>query len=128
MLKHINPPTIARPASRYSHAVEAPPQARWLYISGQVGVTPEGKALDGFEAQADQAWRNLRAALQAADMDLGDLVRINYYLTDAAHIAAARAVRERYVKEPAPASTMVIVQALASPAWLFEVEGVAAKA
>jgi enamine deaminase RidA (YjgF/YER057c/UK114 family) len=45
-----NPDTIAKPASAYSHAIEVAPGARWLQISGQVGVTPAGVAPDGIEA------------------------------------------------------------------------------
>ena len=43
MLKRHNPGTVAAPFSRYSHGVEAPDNARWLVISGQVGVNAEGK-------------------------------------------------------------------------------------
>ena len=46
MLKTYDPQTVAPPFSRYSHGVEAPTGARWLYISGQVGVTPEGKVAE----------------------------------------------------------------------------------
>jgi enamine deaminase RidA (YjgF/YER057c/UK114 family) len=56
MLKRHNPATVAAPFSRYSHGVEAPDNARWLVISGQVGVTPEGKVLNGAKAQIEQAW------------------------------------------------------------------------
>ncbi len=128
MLKHLNPATIAKPAGRYSQAVEVPAGARLLYISGQVGVTPDGTMLEGFEAQAGQAWRNLLGVLEAAGMGPGDLVRLNYYLTDAANVAALRAVRDRFLKDPPPAATLVMITALASPAWLVEIEAVAAKA
>ncbi|MFI4988414.1 MAG: RidA family protein [Alphaproteobacteria bacterium] len=128
MPKHLNPAAIAKPAGRYSQAVEVPPNARLLYIAGQVGVTPDGTTLEGFAAQADQAWRNLIAVLEAAGMGASDLVRVNYYLTDAANVALARTVRDRYIKDPPPAATLAIISALASPAWLFEVEAVAAKA
>jgi enamine deaminase RidA (YjgF/YER057c/UK114 family) len=128
MLKHTNPKSIAPPVGRYSHSVEVPPNARWLYMAGQVGVKPDGSIADGFEAQADQAWRNMQAILESAGMGLGDLVRITYYLTDAANVAIARTVRDRFIKDPPPASTLVVIKGLATPALLFEVEGVAAKA
>ena len=38
MLKLMNPPTVVKPFSRYSQAVEAPANARWLHISGQVAL------------------------------------------------------------------------------------------
>ena len=60
MLKVITPTTIAPPASNYSHAIEAPPNARWLYVSGQVGVRPDGTMAEGIDDQAHQAWANLK--------------------------------------------------------------------
>ena len=41
MLKTSNPPTVAPPAAMYSHCVEVPPNARWLFTAGQVGVRTE---------------------------------------------------------------------------------------
>jgi 2-iminobutanoate/2-iminopropanoate deaminase len=128
MLKIHNPITLAPPASSYSHAVEIPAGARLLFIAGQVGIRVDGTMADGFEAQCEQAWRNLRLALQAGRMDLPDLVRINYYLLDRADVPTSRAVRERFIKGTPPASTLCVVKSLASPAWLFEIEAVAAKA
>jgi hypothetical protein len=57
MLKTRNPSTIAAPAAKYSHSVEVPPNARWLFTAGQVGVRPEGSIPEGFEAQHDQIWQ-----------------------------------------------------------------------
>ena len=75
MLTQHCPATVAPPFSRYSHGVEAPASARWLHISGQVGVTLEGKVADGAEAQIEQAWRNVLSVLAAAGMGPRDLVK-----------------------------------------------------
>jgi 2-iminobutanoate/2-iminopropanoate deaminase len=128
MLKHQNPKTVAPPFSRYSHGVEAPASARWLYVSGQVGVTPEGKVLDGAEAQIEQAWRNVLSVLEAAGMGPRDLVKVTTFLLDRADLAAARAIRERLLQDAEPASTLLIVAGLASPEWRVEIEAVAAAA
>jgi hypothetical protein len=40
MLKTRNPPAVAAPAAKYRHSVEVPPNARWLFTAGQVGVRP----------------------------------------------------------------------------------------
>ena len=66
MLNYLNPATVVAPFSRYSQAVAVPAGYRWLYISGQVGATPAGTILAGFEAQAAQCWANI-AAILAAD-------------------------------------------------------------
>jgi enamine deaminase RidA (YjgF/YER057c/UK114 family) len=90
-------------------------------------MRPDGTTPEGIEAQAEQAWRNIEAALASAGMEITDLVRVNYYLTDAANIGPARAVRERFLKQPVPAATLLIVKSLAGPEWLVEIEATAAK-
>ena len=47
MLKHYKPDSVAPPFSRFSHAVEVPAGARWLHISGQIGVKPDGTIAEG---------------------------------------------------------------------------------
>jgi 2-iminobutanoate/2-iminopropanoate deaminase len=128
MLKPINPPTVAPPFSRYSQAIEAPGGLRWLHISGQVGVRPDGTVEQGFPAQAERAWNNLLAILAAAGMGPADLVKVNVYLTRAGDVVDSRRIRDTKLAGAAPASTLAVVAALASPQWLFEIEAVAAKA
>ena len=128
MLKPINPPTVAPPFSRYSQAIEAPAGLRWLHISGQVGVRPDGTVEHGFPAQAERAWDNLLTILAAAGMGPADLVKVNVYLTRAGDVVDSRCIRDAKLAGAAPASTLAVVAALASPQWLFEVEAVAAKA
>ena len=122
-----NPPTVHKPVG-YSHAVETPASARWLHIAGQVGQRPDGIIVEGAGAQADQCWANIRALLQAAGMSMADLVKITTFIVDEADLAAVRAARERAVGERKPASSLVIVKKLAHPAWLVEIEAIAAKA
>lgn len=122
------PDTVAPPASDYSHAVEVAPGLRWLHTAGQVGVGPEGTAPPDVEAQADQAWRNLVAVLAAAGMAVTDVVRMTMYLVRADDVPVAQAVRTRFMGGHKPASTLIVVAALARPAYLFEIEAVAAKA
>jgi enamine deaminase RidA (YjgF/YER057c/UK114 family) len=127
MNRHHNPSNIHPPAGLYTHTVETLPGARWLHVAGQLGMRPNGTTPEGIEAQAEQAWRNVEAALASAAMDFADLVRVNYYLTDTAHIAPARAVRDRFLKQPVPVATLLVVKSLAGPEWLIEIEATAAK-
>lgn len=128
MLKRHNPASIHAPASPYTHGVEVPPNARLLFVSGQVGMKPDGSTPADLVAQNEQAWANLKAVLAAAQMGVGDIVRLNAYVVGADGIAAFREVRNRMVGEIKPASTLVVVAALASPAWKVEIECVAARA
>jgi 2-iminobutanoate/2-iminopropanoate deaminase len=115
MLRRITPSTISPPLAHYSHATEVPPNARWLYLSGQVGIEPDGIIPSSFEAQAEACFRNLLAILRDAGMGAADLVRLNTYLVDPDDLAAYMAVRDRHVAAPPPASTLLIVRALARP-------------
>lgn len=126
MLKTYNPQTVAPPFSRYSHGVEVSAGARWLYISGQVGVTPEGKVADGAAAQIEQAWRNVLSVLEAAGMGPRDLVKVTTFLIDRADLPTARTVRDSMLQGAEPASTLLFVAGLASPDWLVEIEAIAA--
>jgi enamine deaminase RidA (YjgF/YER057c/UK114 family) len=128
MLKTSNPPTVAPPAAMYSHCVEVPPNARWLFTAGQVGVRPDGTLAEGFEAQHDQIWRNTLAILADAGMGPENIVRLNVYSTDPNGLKYLKIHREKYLKKGhTPASTWVVVSKLANPLWEVEMETVAAK-
>ncbi len=126
MLKKHNPGAIAAAFSRYSLGVEAPTTARWLYVSGQVGVAPDGAVADGPEAQMEAAWRNVLTILDAAGMGPGDLVKVTVFLTRAEDVGLYREVRDRMLAGAEPASTLIVITALAHPDWLVEIEAVAA--
>jgi enamine deaminase RidA (YjgF/YER057c/UK114 family) len=129
MLKRHNPATVHAPAGKYSHGAEAPAGARLLYVSGQVGVAPDGATATGDAAQCEQAWANVKSVLAAAGMGADVIVKLNAYVTRPDLIPVYRAARDKAVGNAVPpASTLVVVAALANPAWVVEIECVAAKA
>jgi enamine deaminase RidA (YjgF/YER057c/UK114 family) len=126
-LRHLVPKTIRVPFARYSHAIEIPPGARWLVCSGQLGIAADDQIPEAAEAQALLCFEAIGACLAEARMSFADIVRINAYVTDRAHMAAYMAVRDRYVAQPPPASTLVIVTGFTCPEFKVEVEAIAAK-
>ena len=125
-IKH-TPSTVAPPFGPYSHAVEVPPNARLLYMSGEVGVLPDGIIPEGIEAQADASWRNIITILEDAGMSIEDLVKITTYLASSDCVAAAGAARAQYLGAARPASATIILGGFVKPEWLIEIEAVAAK-
>jgi 2-iminobutanoate/2-iminopropanoate deaminase len=123
----IHNPSGMAPGIGYSHGIELPPQARLLYIAGQLGVTGDGKFAAGIAGQAEQAWRNLGTVLQAAGMGYENLIKVTHFLVRREDIAAYREVRAKFLGKHAPASTLLVISALARPEALIEVEAVAAK-
>ena len=128
MLTRITPATLHPPAANYSHATLVPPDARWLYLSGQVGMAPDGAIPEDAAAQAELCFANIETLLREAGMAPADLVRLTTYLLDVRDRAAYMAVRDRFVGSPPPASTLVVISALADPRYRIEIEAVAAKA
>lgn len=122
-----NPSTIAPPFSCYSHGASAPASARWLHISGQVGVTPDGVVPDDAHKQIQLAWDNLIAVLNDAGMTVHDLVKVDGFITRHDMVPLYRLERERRFAGHAAATTMVIVAGLAEPNLLVEIQAVAAR-
>ena len=129
MLKRLNPANVHAPAGKYSHGVEAPPGARLLYVSGQVGAKQDGSTAPTDATQCEQAWTNVKNVLAAAGMGPEDIIKLNAYVTRADLIPVYRDARDTVLGGgPPPASTLVVVAALANPAWVVEIECVAARA
>jgi enamine deaminase RidA (YjgF/YER057c/UK114 family) len=125
----INPETMHRPTG-YTHVVEVT-AGRPVYIAGQVALDPTG-ALVGpgdIRAQTRQVFDNLRAALQAVGASFDQVVKLNYYLVDAAQLPVVREVRDEYLNpRQLPASTAVEVRRLFRDDILIEIEAVAVTA
>jgi enamine deaminase RidA (YjgF/YER057c/UK114 family) len=126
----LNPKTLMPPAG-YSHVAKVN-RGTIVYLAGQVSGDATGKLVGegDFEAQAEQVFRNLKSAVEAAGGSMADIVKLNIYLVaevDTAEVPKLRAIRDRHVNaEKPPASTLVFVSRLARPGWLIEIEAVAA--
>jgi enamine deaminase RidA (YjgF/YER057c/UK114 family) len=128
MIRFINPDALAKSPS-YTHVVEVRGPGRTVYIAGQLGTDRDGNVVGApgdFRAQAVQVFDNLKAALAAVGAGFADVVKLNSYLTDIAHLPILREVRTRYLNAAAlPASTTIAVSKFARPGALLEVEAVA---
>jgi enamine deaminase RidA (YjgF/YER057c/UK114 family) len=131
MTKEIFSPATLPPPVGYSHIAKVN-KGTLIYLAGQVSSDPSGKLVGegNFEAQAEQVFRNVKIAVEAAGATMADIVKLNIYLVAEVgqdEVPKMRAVRDRYVnKQKPPASTLVVVSRLARPGWLIEVEAVAA--
>jgi enamine deaminase RidA (YjgF/YER057c/UK114 family) len=125
-MKIHNPPNVA-PGTGYSHGIELAPNARLLYLAGQLGLAADGKMAPDIKGQAEQAWRNLGSVLEAAGMSYANLVKVTHFLVRREDLPAYREVRARFLGSHAPASTLLVISSLARPDALIEVEAVAAK-
>ena len=121
-----NPAGVFPPESRYSNTVLVEGAARRLLVSGQVGLTPEGRLDHDGEAQIGQALANLGAILSAHDMGPRNVVKVTLFVTDPELIPLWREARDAFFDGYAPASTLLVVAGLADPRFQVEVEAEAA--
>ena len=126
---YINPDTVSQPAN-YTHVVNAT-GSRIVFISGQVAIDKNGNLVGAgdLSKQAEQVFENLKACLASAGATFADVTKMTTFIVG---YQAARdrpvlgAVRQKYL--PAtnpPASTLVGVQALATPDIMIEIEATA---
>lgn len=122
-VERINPAGLAPPpGDRYAHVV------RWgnrVWIAGQTARDAHGNTIGEGNArvQADKVYENLATAIGAVGGTLSDIVKVTIFLTSTESLAAARAAQnESWGEHALPASSMVIVSALAQPAYLIEIE------
>lgn len=124
-MDHLVRPEGMPPANGYSHVTTSGGVA---YVSGQVPVRTDGSVVvDGVEAQVEQVFSNLSAALRALDVTWGHVAKLTYFVTDMAALPVVRAVRDRHIDVARPpASSLVQVAALVDPRFVIEVEAIVA--
>jgi len=120
------PIAIHPPFAPYSHGVEVPGGQRLVFCSGQLGMDREDHIPADCAGQTRLCFDNIAAILAEAGMGLGNIVRINAYVTGREHLKPYMEVRNALFAEPLPASTLMIVSGFARPEFLVEIEVVAA--
>ena len=127
MTKFIDPRDVHAPVGPYSHTAVVSAGTELIFIAGQVGMRPDGSVPSAFAEQAEVTFQNVRACLAAHGLGVEAVVRLGVFLLPGQDFAVLRAVRERHFGTHRPASTTVYVPQLASPAFLLEVEAIAAR-
>ena len=100
-------------------------QGEYLYTSGQLPIDPEtGDLVDGFKAQAEQAFANIEGILNENDLNLKDIFKVTIYLSDLANFNDLNEVMTRLFQAPYPIRTAYQVAGLPKDA-LIEIEAIA---
>ncbi|HJP89125.1 MAG TPA: RidA family protein [Candidatus Limnocylindrales bacterium] len=123
-----NPDTTHAPVGRYVHQIEVSGEARTLFLSGQVGMRPDGSVPEDPVEQLGVALENVLANLQAAGYEPTDLVKLTTYVVGEMDPVGRRAQLDRLLGAHVTTSTLIFVAALASPAYKVEVDAWATRA
>lgn len=114
MIKQIIKTTKAPQAiGTYSQAIRVRTGGDTVYLSGQIGLDPDTmQMIDGIDAQIRQVFNNLQAVATASGGDLGDIVKLNIFLTNLDDFALVNEIMANYFVQPYPARAAVGVKAL----------------
>ena len=114
MIKQIIKTTKAPQAiGTYSQAIRVRTGGDTVYLSGQIGLDPDTmQMIDGIDAQIRQVFNNLQAVATASGGDLGDIVKLNIFLTDLDDFALVNEIMASYFVQPYPARAAVGGKAL----------------
>ena len=114
------------PTGGYAQAVRLTDFEELVFVSGQIPVDGDGAVPEAFAHQCRLVWRNVEAQLRAAGMGLGDIVKVTTFLADRAYAQESSVIRQEVLAGLTPALA-VIIAGIYDPAWLLEIEVIAAR-
>ena len=109
----------------YVHAMEVSGAARFLFVSGTMGLDAGGKAPESLEDQLSLVWSNIRRILAEANMTIDNIVRLTSYLRDASYAEANQNARIVALGDRRIPTTAIVAETLVAD-WLVEIEVIAA--
>ena len=128
-----NPEGLGKPLGQYSQITRVKNVSEWLFIAGQVSTDVGGNIIgaDNFDAQCQQVFKNIEAALKSAGAGWGNIVQFTTYLVHSQDIPKFMAFRKRefpkmFPDGKYPPNTLLMVDRLVGEPFLVEVQPVAA--
>jgi len=107
------------PVVGYSRAVR---EGDFIFVTGTVGVEPDGHFGSTLKAQTRRSLEIIIAAIEALGGKASDVVRTRIYVTDISQWREAAEVHSEYFESIRPATTMVQVAKLIDDAAMVEIE------
>jgi enamine deaminase RidA (YjgF/YER057c/UK114 family) len=126
-VKYSNPADVHAPLGAYSHIAVVPQGTELVFLSGQLGIRPDGSTPATIEEQADQVFANISSLLKSHGLEMAHIVKLTTFVVAGQKADAVRTARLKYLGSHRPASTALFVSQLAGPAWFLEVEAIAAR-
>ena len=123
----LRPSSIHKPYSNYSHGIAVDGAKRIVFCAGQVAGDAAANLVgeEDFESQAEQVMFNLKAVLAEAGATLEDVVKVTIYVVRQEDAQKGRNILRKNFGDNPPASTLCVLQGLADPRFLVEVEAIA---
>ena len=117
-----NPATIHTPLGAYSHQAEVKANAKWLVMSGQLGMDKNGNLPEGTINQLEIALDNVLLNLEAAGMRKENLVKLIFYFVGPVDTIQRRSVVSSKLGDHKPCMTVLYISGLATEAIKVEID------
>ena len=126
MTTFLNPPNVHSPTG-YSHTAVVPAGTELIFLSGQVGIKPDGSVPATLEEQSVEMFNNIQSLLLAHGLDASAIVKITLFVVAGQDIRIVRSARAHLLGDHKPTSTAVFISQLVDPKLLVECEVIAAR-
>lgn len=126
----INSSEFAERMGAYSHGYKIDVgDSILIFTTGQIAMDKDGKVLflEDPAKQAEFIYESLQKILNEAGASLDDVVKTTVYLTNMDDFSKISAVRNKYLKNSEPVSTLVEVSRLVKEGCRIEIEVMAVK-
>jgi enamine deaminase RidA (YjgF/YER057c/UK114 family) len=110
--------------NRYTHVVKVGP---WVHIAGQTASDADGNVVGIGDpvAQTEQVLVNLAKAVESVGGKLTDIIKTTVYVVGKENTDAIRTARAGKFGDRPPTSTLLIIEGLARPEFMLEIEALA---
>ncbi|MEE6260631.1 RidA family protein [Plantactinospora sonchi] len=127
MRKFRNPPPelVHPPIAGFHHQAEVGAM-RWLVLSGQFGIRPDGHVPEDQIEQLAIALENVRQNLFSADLQVKDVVKLTIYLVGDVDMDRLRVELASWLGKHEPTLTILFVAGLVGPSFRVQVDALAA--
>jgi len=128
---HRNPSTVPAPIGRYDHVTVTPPGSSLAFISGQVGIDHSGQAVAADAvSQTRQAYGHIAALLDDVGVGPAAIIKLLTLVVGSQNVREVLDTRDEifdawYPNGDVPAHSLAVVEGLAAPELLVEIESVA---
>ena len=129
-IKKINPTSMKQPNKAYSNGILVDlDNAQILFVTGQLAQDDQGNVVAPFdyEEQTKFIFGQLEKILNASEMSFDDVVKAQIFVKDIHNSSKISAIRDEYLKNSKPASTMVEVGGFVKDGCCVEIEIIAVK-
>ena|SRR5688572_18540824 len=124
----INPPNFTKTMGAYSQALKVDLGTKsMIFLSGQIAMDADGVAVapNDISAQTRYIFENIKTILQEANATFDDVVKVQIFMKDVSKFLQFTAVRNEYLENIKPVSTLVEISNTVKEGCDIEIEVIA---